>query len=110
MPLEDDPWSGAEFSCRQYSTICHIPPNFLNDKHYTFRVILGEKPLREHVFTEFEFGFQVHDSGLMRQEYYGEWYGLYPPAPWLDDRGDRLRRRGRRAHGRDGQGAGVLRP
>ena len=79
VPLEDDPWSGAGFGCRQYRTTCRIPPNLLNDKHYTFRVILGEKPQLEHVYTEFEFGFQVHDSGLMRQEYYGEWYGCIRP-------------------------------
>ena len=79
VPLVDDPWDGAEFSCRQYRTTCRIPPNLLNDKHYTFRVIIGEKPSQSHVWTEFVFGFQVHDSGLMRQEYYGEWYGCIRP-------------------------------
>jgi len=79
VPLEDDQWSGAEFNRRQYCSTCRIPPNLLNDKRYLFRLIIGEKPDEEHVFTEFMFGFMVHDSGAMRQEYYGEWYGCVRP-------------------------------
>ena len=89
MSMIDDPWSDAIFSEGLYRTTCRIPPNLLNDKRYLFRVIIGEKPDVEHVFTEFMFGFLVHDSGAMRQEYYGEWYGcVRPRLAWTTELAD----------------------
>lgn len=79
IPANDDPMTGARYAVGLYRAVSRIPANLLNDKRYKFLVIVGEFPDVSHARTEFQFGFLVHDSGEMRKEYYGEWYGTVRP-------------------------------
>ena len=91
MPRNSDAFTDADFKAGLYRSACRIPGYTLNDKRYALRVIVGERPNTEHVKTDFVSGFQVYDSGSMRQEFYAEWRGsVRPRLDWNTERVDGL--------------------
>ncbi|MCB0164566.1 MAG: ABC transporter ATP-binding protein [Anaerolineae bacterium] len=61
-----------------YRTVCSIPPNFLNDRHYFVTIVIASTPppTRE-VYIENIISFSVQDTGAMRAPHFnGKWLGV----------------------------------
>lgn len=79
VSLTTDEWYGRPHPCGTYKTVCRIPGNFLNDKRYSVTAIVGKAPSETIVLEENVVSFHVHDTGEMRKEYYGDWFGVVRP-------------------------------
>lgn len=79
VSLTDDRWFGRPHPCGLFKSVCRLPGNFLNEGLYSVSVILGRVPNRTIVLEDYALSFHVHDTGEMRQEYYGEWIGTVRP-------------------------------
>ena len=80
----DDPWYGKPQPVGLYRSTCTIPGNFLNDGRYVISAIVGQVPTRLLILEESVLTFNVHDTGAMREEYFGSWAGpvIRPRLPW----------------------------
>ncbi len=84
VSLTDDPWYGTPQPEGLYQSACTIPGNFLNDGRYQVSVIVGRVPGRPIIVEESVVAFDVHDTGAMNAEYFGNWSGpvIRPRLPW----------------------------
>ena len=74
-----DRWYGQPHPPGVYRSLCVIPGNFLNEGLYTVTAIVGRGLADTQVKCEWVVSFTVHDTGAMRQEYYGGWIGVVRP-------------------------------
>lgn len=79
-----DPWYGTPQPCGLFQATCTIPGNFLNHGRYNVSVIVGKVPGRPIIVEESVVAFDVHDTGAMNEEYFGNWTGpvIRPRLPW----------------------------
>lgn len=84
ISLTDDPWYGCPQPSAVFQSTCVIPGNFLNEGRYVISAIVGRIPNRTLILEESVLTFDVHDTGAMREEYYGSWTGpvIRPRLPW----------------------------
>jgi lipopolysaccharide transport system ATP-binding protein len=84
ISLTDDPWYGKPHPLGLFESVCIIPGNFLNDGRYNISVILGKLYNIEVATVESVVSFHVHDTGAMREDYYGPWIGpvIRPRLQW----------------------------
>ncbi len=84
VSLTDDPWYGVPQPVGLYHSTCRIPGNFLNEGRYVISAFLGQVPSRIVVTEESVLTFDVHDTGAMREVYFGSWAGpvIRPRLPW----------------------------
>jgi lipopolysaccharide transport system ATP-binding protein len=79
ISLTPDAWYGRPCLRGLYCSICCIPANFLNDKGYSITAIIGRVPSQTIALANDALFFQVHDTGEMRKEFYGNWLGVVRP-------------------------------
>jgi lipopolysaccharide transport system ATP-binding protein len=79
-----DPWYGVPQPAGIYQSICIIPGNFLNEGRYVISAIIGRVPNKLEILEESVLNFDVHDTGAMREEYFGNWAGpvIRPRLNW----------------------------
>jgi lipopolysaccharide transport system ATP-binding protein len=84
ISLCDDPWYGRPQPIGIYQSSCVIPGNFLNEGRYVISAIVGRIPNRTLILEQSVLAFDVHDTGAMREEYYGSWSGpvIRPRLAW----------------------------
>lgn len=84
ISLTDDPWYGCPQPKAVFQSVCVIPGNFLNEGRYVISAIVGRVPNRTLILEESVLTFDVHDTGAMREEYYGSWTGpvIRPRLSW----------------------------
>ncbi len=75
----EDVWSGFPHPKGLYKSKCIIPGNFLNDGSYSVTPVIGRYPNETQIMEDRLISFQVHDTGEMRQEFYGKWVGVVRP-------------------------------
>lgn len=79
----EDLWYGRPHPVGLFRSECVFPANFLNEGRYTITPIVGKGIATTLLLEEDLIGFDVHDSGSMRQEYFGGWLGtVRPKLPW----------------------------
>ena len=80
----DDVWYGVPQPTGIFESTCVIPANFLNEGRYVISAFIGKVPSRIVITEESILTFDVHDTGAMREEYYGSWAGpvIRPRLPW----------------------------
>ncbi len=79
MSLAVDPWYGHPHPRGLFQSICRIPGNFLNEGPYSITAIVGKVPSKTQILQDCVLSFQVHDTGEMREDYYGQWVGTVRP-------------------------------
>lgn len=77
--LNDDGWYGRPHPEGLYKTRCKIPGNFLNEGTYSVNAIVLTDVTQVHARVDDVVSFTVHDTGEMRKEYSGYWYGVVRP-------------------------------
>ena len=84
VSLTADPWYGVPQPAGLYQATCILPGNFLNEGRYLISAIVGRVPNRTIILEESVLTFDVHDTGAMREEYFGSWTGpvVRPRLPW----------------------------
>ena len=84
VSLSVDPWYGVPQPVGLFQSTCIIPGNVLNEGRYVISAILGRVPNRTVVVEESVLSFDVHDTGAMREEYFGNWAGpvIRPRLHW----------------------------
>lgn len=84
MSLSPDPTFGTPIRRGTYTTTCELPANFLNDSRYVVSVLLGPELGKPSVACESVLAFSVTDTGAMRKEFLGSWYGpvIRPRLGW----------------------------
>jgi lipopolysaccharide transport system ATP-binding protein len=82
--LTPDEWHGRPAPKGLFRSVCRIPANFLNEGRYDVTPLVGRPPTGAGVFPEAVIGFDVHDTGAMREEYTGSWAGpvVRPRLAW----------------------------
>jgi lipopolysaccharide transport system ATP-binding protein len=80
----DDPWYGTPQPVGVYESTCTIPGNFLNQGRYQISAIIGRVPGRTIHVEESVLAFDVHDTGAMHEEYFGNYSEpvIRPRLPW----------------------------
>lgn len=80
----DDPWYGTPQPVGLFQSTCMIPANFLNEGRYVISAIVGRVPQKTTILEESVLTFDVHDTGAMRESYFGSWSGpvIRPRLPW----------------------------
>lgn len=84
ISLNDDPMYGAPLPVGLYQSTCVIPGNFLNESRYVISALVGRVPNRTMIIEESVVTFDVHDTGAMREVYFGSWAGpvIRPRLEW----------------------------
>jgi lipopolysaccharide transport system ATP-binding protein len=80
----DDPLYGVPLPVGLYQSTCIIPGNFLNEARYVISALVGRVPNRTMIIEESVVSFDVHDTGAMREVYFGNWSGpvIRPRLQW----------------------------
>lgn len=66
-----------------YTSRCTFPSDFLNDRQYLVSIFLISDVSRIEVTLPEAISFLGHDSGSMREQYTGEWWGqIRPRLAW----------------------------
>ena len=80
----DDPRYGRAQPVDLFQSTCILPGNFLNEGRYVISAMVGRVPTRTLILEESVLTFDVHDTGTMREEYYGSWTGpvIRSQLPW----------------------------
>jgi lipopolysaccharide transport system ATP-binding protein len=80
----DDPWYGKPQPVGVYESTCTIPGNFLNQGRYQISAIIGRVPGRTIHVEESVLTFDVHDTGAMHEEFFGNYTEpvIRPRLPW----------------------------
>lgn len=88
VSLTDDPWYGVPQPAGIYESTCTIPADFFNNVRYHLSVIIGRVPGRPIIVEDSIISFDVHDTGTMNTELFGDWSGpiLRPRLPWQTTR------------------------
>lgn len=91
MSLTQDESFGKPLAVGRYQTRCILPANFLNDSRYVISLFLGPEIGKPTIRCENVLAFSVLDTGAMRKEYLGSWYGpvIRPRLAWSTS-GDNL--------------------
>jgi len=79
MSLTKDPWWDCPHPRGLFQSICRIPGNFLNEGRYSVTAIIGIIPNKTQILEDYLLSFTVHDTGEMRKEYLGGWFGTVRP-------------------------------
>lgn len=83
VSLTKDDWYNKPRPVGFYKTICRIPANFLNQGFYSIAAIVGKNIHETIVLQDYAVTFEVHDSGEMRKEFLGQWWGsVRPKLAW----------------------------
>ena len=84
MNLQTDATFGQPLELGRYRTECIIPANFLNDSRYILSVFLGPQIGKPTIECDSVLAFSVLDTGAMRKEFLGSWYGpvIRPRLAW----------------------------
>lgn len=84
MSFAPDLTFGKPMRRGSYTTVCELPANFLNDSRYVVSVFLGPELGKPSVSCESVLAFSVTDTGAMRKEFLGSWYGpvIRPRLGW----------------------------
>jgi len=78
--IEIDPLYGKPLKKGKYKSICTIPADLLNDKTYKINVFLvPNEGVTNMTYAEDVLQFNAEDSGTMRKEYTGDWWGVIRP-------------------------------
>lgn len=77
--LTFDPYYGVPLKKGIYKSTCKIPPHLLNDKNYSISAFLVPENMADLGIVEEVLSFAIEDSGEMRKEYSGDWWGLIRP-------------------------------
>ena len=80
----DDPWYGTPQPEGIFQSTCTIPANFLNQGRYQISAIVGRVPGRTILVEESVLTFDVHDTGAMHEEFFGNFTEpvIRPRLPW----------------------------
>ncbi len=62
-----------------YRSVCKIPANFLNDKNYIISAFLVPEDMEDIGIAEEVLSFSIEETGEMRKEYTGDWWGIIRP-------------------------------
>lgn len=79
VSLTEDRWYGRPHPIGLFESVCQIPGNFLNEGLYSVAAIVGKGVSDTQVLQDYALSFQVHDTGDMRNEFYGGWIGTVRP-------------------------------
>jgi len=79
ISLTEDFWAAKPHPTGLFVSNCIIPGNFLNEGMYSITAILGLYPDTTQVLEDYVVSFNVHDTGEMREGYYGGWLGVIRP-------------------------------
>jgi len=80
VSLTPDPWSSARYPRGLFRTTCAIPGSLLNDGTHTVSLYIHGSAVKDTIILMRDvLGFNVQDSGAMRQEYTGPWLGAVRP-------------------------------
>jgi lipopolysaccharide transport system ATP-binding protein len=84
MSLQTDETFGKPLDVGRYRTECTVPANFLNDSRYILSVFLGPQIGKPTIQCDSVLAFSVLDTGAMRKEFLGSWYGpvIRPRLAW----------------------------
>lgn len=77
--IGEDEWYERPFPCGLYRTQCRIPGNFLNDGLYSINALVLKVHNQVLAREDSVLSFFVHDTGVMRGEYFGTWLGAVRP-------------------------------
>jgi len=82
-----DEYFGKPLKRGIYKSVCKIPPYFLNTKNYSISAFLVPESMDDLGIAEQVLSFAVEETGEMRKEYTGEWWGLIRPMlAWKTDK------------------------
>ena len=83
ISLTEDPWYGRPQPVGLFQSTCRIPGNFLNEGLYSVTAIVGKGVSDTQILEDRVVSFQVYDTGAMRKEFHGTWFGVVRPLlPW----------------------------
>jgi len=84
MNLAIDQTYGKPLPLGFYRAECVLPANFLNDSRYVLNLFLGPEIGKPTIQCHNVLAFRVLDTGAMRKEYLGSWYGpaIRPRLAW----------------------------
>ena len=84
MSLAHDQTFGKPLTIGRYRAVCVLPANFLNDSRYVLSLFMGPEIGKPTVQCQSVLAFSVLDTGAMRKEYLGSWYGpvIRPRLTW----------------------------
>lgn len=84
MSLAHDQTFGKPLPIGRYRAVCVLPANFLNDSRYVLSLFMGPEIGKPTVQCQSVLAFSVLDTGAMRKEYLGSWYGpvIRPRLTW----------------------------
>lgn len=84
MCLTPDDTFGKPLSVGRYRAECVLPANFLNDSRYVLSLFLGPEVGKPTIQCDAVLAFSVLDTGAMRKEFLGSWYGpvIRPRLHW----------------------------
>jgi lipopolysaccharide transport system ATP-binding protein len=77
--LLTDEWHAQKRPLGLYETTCIIPANFLNDQYYSVDVGIINDVQEWQVWEKSIISFRVNDTGVMKEEYMGDWVGVVRP-------------------------------
>jgi lipopolysaccharide transport system ATP-binding protein len=77
--LMKDEWFDKPHPAGLYHTVCTLPGNFLNEGRYSINAIVLTDVTNIEVFAREVISFTVNDTGAMRKEYGGGWFGVVRP-------------------------------
>ncbi|PTQ99362.1 lipopolysaccharide transport system ATP-binding protein [Mucilaginibacter yixingensis] len=80
-----DKYSDMPLKKGRYKSTCILPANFLNDKNYRINAFLvPDSNMDNMAVAEGVLSFTITETGEMRREYTGEWWGLVRPKLYWD--------------------------
>lgn len=74
-----DPYYGKPLNAGVYKAICKLPANFFNDKTYSINAFLVPPDSQDMAVAEEVFSFVIEETGAMRKEFTGVWWGTIRP-------------------------------
>lgn len=80
VSITPDPWNTRPYPRGLFRTSCTIPGCFLNDGSHSITVYINRRASYDNVISLRDvLPFTVRDTGVMREEYTGEWLGAVRP-------------------------------
>jgi len=77
--LCDDGWYGRPHPIGLYRTSCILPGNFLNEGLYKISAFVLTNVTQVEARADEAVSFTVHETGGMRKEFTGDWFGVIRP-------------------------------
>lgn len=77
--LASDDWYGRPHPPGLFRTRCELPAFFLNEGRYSIDVLISRNLVDTQVHVRRPISFVVRDTGEMRGEYSGPWFGVVRP-------------------------------